>query len=142
VRQAERGNHQQNGGPRKQRLGRRPEQLAGHHVGQAERRIENRIPGFLHMHPRKRRIKRLESRRIHRRSANGAGGEKGDVRLAFDRRQHRPQAVTEAEHVDQRISQIAENGRQGQLLPDQKIAPPDGEPANRESGGRHGGSSR
>jgi hypothetical protein len=79
VRQAERGNHEQNGRPRKQRLGRRPEQLAGDHVGQAERRVENRIPGFLHMHPRKRRVKRLESRRIHRRSAHGAGGEKGDV---------------------------------------------------------------
>ena len=44
---------------------------------------------------------------------------------AADFRQHATQAVSEAEHVDHRIGEIAQDGGHGELAPDQEVAPPD-----------------
>ena len=130
VGQAEGGDDDEDRGAREQRLGRRPEQFAGDYVGEAERRVEDGVPCFLNVHARKGRIQRLEGGGVHRRGADRAGGEEGDVGLAGDFRQHGAQPVAEAEHVDQRVGQIAEDGRQRQLAPDEEVAPPDRKPAD------------
>ncbi len=133
------GDDDEDRGAGKQRLGRRPEQFAGDDVGQPERRVEDGVPGFLHVHAREGRVERLEGRRVHRRGAHRAGGEEGDVGAAVDRRQHGAQPVAEAEHVDQRVGEVAEDGRQRQLPPDEEVAPPDRQPADGrgEDGARH-----
>jgi hypothetical protein len=119
--------HQQDRGTRQRGLGCRPQQLAGQHVLQGHRRVHDRLPGALHVHAREGRVQRFEGGRIHGRRAHRAGGEEGDVGHAADLGQHAAEAVAQAEQVDHRVGQVAQHGRDRQLLPDQEIAPPDGE---------------
>jgi hypothetical protein len=52
---------------------------ATHHVVERDRRIDDRVPRALHVHPRERRVHGLEARREHRALAHHPGAEERDV---------------------------------------------------------------
>ena len=72
-------------------------------------------------------------RAVHRAVANGTRGQKGDVRRPVDLRQQRAEPISEPEHVQHRIGQIAEHRRDGKLAPDQEVAAPDVEKARAQT---------
>ena len=132
--QAEYGRHRQDRRAGERRLARRPHQLAQQQVVERHRRVEDGLPGLLHLHAREGRVERLEGGAVHGREASRAGGEEGEVGHAGDFRQQRADAVAQAQHVDHRIGQVAEDRRNRQLAPDQEVALPHRNEAQAERG--------
>ena len=93
-------------------------------------RIE--FPGLLHRHPRVRRVQRLEGRGERGADGDAARGQVLDVRQAVDLADQRADAVAERDQRDQRLGDVAEDARAGELLPDQEVAHHDRPEARRE----------
>ncbi len=72
-------------------------------------------------------------------ACHGAGGKEGQIRHAADVGQQAAESVTQAQHVQHRISQIAQNGRDRELFPHQIVALPHRDEAPGQLGALHEG---
>ena len=128
---------------REQRLQRGPEHLGEDDVVELDRRVEDAFPGLLDLHPRVRRVERLEGRGQHRADRHAARGEVLDVGPAADLPDQRAEPIAERDQRDQRLGDVADDARHGELLPDQQVAQHDRPEARRDAGcgverGQHG----
>jgi hypothetical protein len=130
--------HRQNGTDGEERFERGPQHLGQHDVVQRDRRVEDAVPGFLHVHARKRGIQRLERGGVHRAHANAATGQKDQIghRLdlstgqpQIDAAHQRPHAVAEGDQPDERLGDVAHQAGDGEFSPHQQIAQPHGREA-------------
>lgn len=145
--ETEKGDHEQDRRAREEGLGRGPYELAEKDVVEFDRRVEDRVPGFLHMHAREARVQALERGAVHRRVAHHARSQERDVGHAGDFGNEHADAEAQAEEVDHRVGEIAQHGRQGELAPHQKVALPYRHETQRQPwgtpvGGQHGVQSR
>ena len=62
------------------------------------------------------------------------GADERDVFHAADLGNERADAVAQRDHVEQRIGDVAEDARDGELFPDQQVAPPHAGKAKRHFG--------
>lgn len=120
--------HQHDRQAREDRLARRPDQLAEHHIAEREGRVQDGLPRALDVHARERRIHRLEAGRHHRARGHRAGRQEGNVRDAVDMPDQQSEPQAQAEQIDHRIGKVARHRRDGQLAPDHEVAQPDGLP--------------
>src|SRR6185369_10602371 len=74
------------------------------------------------------RVERLERRREHGRVADRAPREEGDVPDALDLGHQGPEAEAEAHEVEERLDDVAEHALGREFLPNEVVAPPDGDP--------------
>ena len=129
-REAEGRRDGEDGGAGKPGLARRPDDLAGDHIVDGERCVEDRIPGLLAMHARETGEHRFERGGEHGGRTKRAGSEERHVRHPGDRRQQRAKAVAQAEEHDQRVGEVGQHRGDEELAPDEEITLPDGEPAH------------
>ncbi|MDT4837772.1 hypothetical protein FQZ97_715130 [compost metagenome] len=128
--------HKQDRSHSKDRLERRPQHLRKHDVIQPHRRIHDPVPSLLHMHPRKRRIQRLEARRIHRTHADRPTRQEQDVghlRAVHRHLSHQSaHPVAKRHEPDQRLRDVPDQARQGKLAPHQQVAQKHRPPSHRQ----------
>ena len=122
----------QNRQTRDQRFTGSPEHFGKNDIVQIKWRIEQGIPGFLHMHAGKRRIQGLESGGHHDGHADSAAGEELDVGHTINRLQQATQPIAKGHQRDEWLGDIPDDAGKRELAPHKKIALPDGDKAQTE----------
>ena len=133
VAEAERLDHREDRRRRHHGFRRAPDPLGEHDVVERDRRVDDRVPRALNVHAREGRVHALEARGEHRALADHAGADERDIGHAVDLADQRADAVADGEHVEQRIGDVAEHAGDRKLAPDEKIPPPHGDEAQRQS---------